>query len=184
MSRLPEIIRARPKRTIVFVYRTMEPTPAPDLGIPLATAIRSAGARDDGAAGPVRRLELPWQTLVYGFIRRDVDETVLLEVRAREADSSEVRVECEPLQIHSAHAAGIGGVLLLAVLVWLTVGWIEGIVPGLTTLAAGALLSDVTRVRALEVFERRLRTFTVDIGDRLWPGAPAEIVGGGRAMGL
>ena len=64
---------------------------------------------------------------------------------------------------------------------WLTVGWVDGIVPGFTTLAAGGLLADVTRVRAFELLGRRLKALTADLGDSLCPGVAAEIVEPGEA---
>jgi len=179
-SWIPAIIRARPERIFQFAYRTLDPVPPLDFDVTLTAAVRSAGADVLNGGGSAWELLVPWRTLVYGVIRRDVDESASVTIRQTER-GFELQVECDPTQTHGAHAAGIGGVLLLAALVWLTVGWVDGIVPGFTTLAAGGLLADVTRVRAFELLERRLRALTADLGDALWPGVAAEIVeAGGR----
>jgi hypothetical protein len=178
-SWIPAIVRVRPERTFRFGYRTLDPAPPRDSDVMLTTAVRNAGAELLSRGGSELELLVPWQTLVYGVIRRDVDESVSVTIRRTE-QGFDLQVECEPIHSHGAHAAGIGGVLMLAALVWLTVGWVDGIVPGFTTLAAGGLLADVTRVRAFELLERRVRALTADLGEALWPGVAAEIVEGER----
>ncbi len=56
------------------------------------------------------QVSLPWRTMVYGVIRRDVEETATL-VLASGTDSWDLVVRCEPVHTHNAHAAGAGGAL-------------------------------------------------------------------------
>jgi hypothetical protein len=138
-------------------------------------ALRAAGARLDDANPEGWEITLPWRTLVYGLIRRDVEETASIGLTSG-PEFSELLVRCEPVHTHSAHAAGAGGVLVLAAAVWFLGGWSAGLVPGFTTALAGGLWADVARVMALDVLERRLRRLAEDLGSALWPGVPAQVL--------
>lgn len=113
--------------------------------------------------------------MVYGVIRRDVEETATL-VLASGTDSWDLVVRCEPVHTHNAHAAGAGGVLVMAAAVWFAGGWTGGFLPALTTILAGGLWADTARAMALDVLERRLRRLTEDLGTALWPGVPAQVL--------
>jgi len=121
------------------------------------------------------RIMIPWRTMVYGLIRRDVEETVFATILHTDG-GWELVVRCEPVETHRAHAAGAGGVLAMAGLVWLTVGWANGIVPGFTTVLAGGLWADVARTMSLDVLDRRIRRLCEDLGSALWPGVPAQVL--------
>jgi hypothetical protein len=112
---------------------------------------------------------------VYGIIRRDVDEELSLTL-GRTDEGWELGLRCEPLATHGAHAAGAGGVLLVAATVWLATGWGTGVIAGLTTLLAGGLWADATRVMAMTRLESRLRRLIEDLGLALWPGVPAQVL--------
>jgi hypothetical protein len=91
-------------------------------------------------------------------------------------DLWELRVDCLPLETHSAHAAGFAGVLFVAASVWIASGIATGVVGALATILAGALLVEVTRQWAFDALARRLRLLAQDVGSALWPGRPAQIV--------
>ena len=148
----------------------------------IADALRSAGVCELHGSGTSWRGSLAWRTLVYGLIRRDVDESLEVDVVAAEA-GWQLRLSCDPIATHSAHAAGAAGAVAIAVAVWLAAGWSHGVVPGLTTLAAGGLWTEVARVMALDVLERRLRRVAGDLGSTLWPGAPAQLLPPPRRLG-
>lgn len=118
---------------------------------------------------------VPWRTMVYGFIGREVEEGATVTLRTAPM-GWEMILRCEPVQTHNAHAAGAGGALLMAAAVWLTTGWTRGIVPGITTAVGVGLWADVARVLALDVLERRLRRLSEDLGSALWPGVSAQIL--------
>jgi hypothetical protein len=141
----------------------------------LTEALTTAGVYDVRRAGRSFRGRLAWRTLVYGLIRREVDETVAVSVHTT-GERWELGLDCRPDATHAAHAAGAGGVLLLSATVWLATGWSAGVVPGVTTAIAGGLWADVARVMALAVLERRLRRLAEDLGSALWPGVPAQIL--------
>jgi hypothetical protein len=172
---LPAVVRRRPDRSLLIQYRTLSQTLPTDAPRIIADALRASGLHEARATDGRWQAFLEWRTLVYGLIRRDVEETVSLDLHALET-GWELVVECVPVETHSAHAAGVGGVLALAATVWLAVGWTTGVLPGLTTLVAGGLWVDVTRVMALGALERRVRSLATDVGSALWPSAPAEIL--------
>lgn len=174
-SWLPAIVRARPSEVYEFRYRALTSDAPEHASIVIPQALRASGAHLLRESPPTWEVSLPWRTLVYGIIRRDVEETVAITLVSG-PESWELLVRCEPLQTHTAHAAGAGGVLLLATAVWLVTGWTVGLVPGFTTAVAGGLWADVARVMALDVFERRLRRLTEDLGSALWPGVPAQVL--------
>jgi hypothetical protein len=109
------------------------------------------------------------------LIRREVDETCRIEIGGY-PDGSELVVRCLPTETHSAHAAGLGGVLLVAAVAWLVGGFVGGILPALTTLITGGLLVDVTRQWALDALERRLDRIAVEVGSSLWPRMPSQVI--------
>ena len=172
---LPAVVRSRPDTTIRIRYRTLAQTLPMDAPRIILDALHASGLHDVRAADGRWQALLEWRTMVYGIIRRDVEETLSLQLCALEP-GWELVVECVPVETHSAHAAGVGGVLALAATVWLAAGWTTGVLPGLTTLLAGGLWVDATRVMALGALERRVRSVTADVGSALWPSAPAEIL--------
>jgi hypothetical protein len=120
-------------------------------------------------------ISMAGQTLVYGLIRREVDETVLVAIRGYQ-EGSELVVRCAPRETHNAHAAGLGGVLLIAAVAWMVGGWTGGILPALTALIAGSLVVEVTRQWAFDALERRLNRIANDVGSAVWPRAPAQVL--------
>ncbi len=138
-------------------------------------ALRRAGAQlvDSGDRG--WEILVPWRTLVYGFVRRDVDEQALLALVSTE-EGWELRLECLPLQTHAAHAAGAAGVAMMTMAAWFIGGWGDGLLPAFAVAAAGGLWADWTRVTAFRAFELRLRGLVEDVGLELWPSAPAQLL--------
>ncbi|PWB73554.1 MAG: hypothetical protein C3F15_09165, partial [Holophagae bacterium] len=149
---LPEIIRSAPSAPLVLRWMTTaEEAPAQPDEI-LSEEVRRSGARlVDTSAGRCEVL-LPWQTLVYGLIRREVDEQVALEL-VQEPEGWQLRVSCLPIETHAAHAAGAGGVALMAAAAWVIGGWTGGLLPSLATALAGGLWADATRNVALQRLE-------------------------------
>jgi hypothetical protein len=141
----------------------------------VADAIAHFGARQVASQSRRCELLLPWQTLVYGLIRREVDEQVAVELLQGD-EGWELRVDCLPVETHAAHAAGAGCVALIAIAVWVIGGWSGGLLPGLAVLLAGGLWADVTRVVAVQRLEQRLRDLTEAIGIALWPDTPATLL--------
>ena len=101
-----------------------------------------AGSRLDQVLGEQRltvsrlgdrrwRLSMPWRTLVYGVIGRDVDEELTL-VLAQGPTGEELVLSCEAIEIHKAHGAGAAGVLAVAALTWILGGWTGGAAASLT----------------------------------------------------
>jgi len=171
---LPEIIRSRPARPLDYSYRVPA---AAQLGDPIgqmAEALNRCEVQNWAREQMTWELIFPWRTMVYGVIPRDVDESATVHL-TRESETWELRLQCLPLQSHGAHAAGAGGVAVMAVALWLIGGWTTGLLPGLATALAGGLLADVTRVTALGALDRQLRMLTEDLGLELWPGIPAEL---------
>ena len=172
---LPEIIRAAPSTPLVLRWiTTAEEVPAQAGGI-VGDEIRRSGARLIGEQAGRCEVLLPWQTLVYGLIRREVDEQVALEL-VQEPEGWQLRVSCLPVETHAAHAAGAGGVALLAAGAWLIGGWTGGMLPALATALAGGLWSDATRNVALQRLEQELRDLTESVGLALWPDSPATLL--------
>jgi hypothetical protein len=173
-SWLPTIVRSRPRETISLAYCT-EHSPPTSRNTIVIEALRAAHVTDVQVDGPSWRFSLPWRTLVYGVIRRDLDEE--LSVSLAPSDSGwELQLRCEPIGTHNAHAAGAAGVLLVAGTVWLASGWTKGVLPGMTALIAGGIWADATRVMALTQLEKRLRRLIEDLGSALWPSAPAQVL--------
>lgn len=172
---LPAIVRSRPPQGFELCYRALTPGLPEHASEVIAAALRAAGVHVVRAAPPVWESTVPWSTLVYGVVRRDVEESATLTLVDREG-AWEVVLRCDPVHTHNAHAAGAGGVVVIAAVVWLAGGWSAGVLPGLTTALAGGLWADVARVMALDALERRLRRLTEDVGSALWPGLPAQVL--------
>jgi len=171
---MPEVIRRSPNHRFDFQYLVFQ---AVD---PSSTARRLAQAVDASQAvvkstGPTGwRLALPWTTRVLGFISRQVEETVDVEVIPGEP-GPRLLLRCRPQRTHEAHAAGMGGVFLFSVAIWLAGGVTAGIAGGLAALVAGAVWVKFTREMALQALERRLRRMAESMGSAAWPGAPAQV---------
>jgi hypothetical protein len=172
---LPEIVRSRPSAPLVLRWIPTEGALPDDVASIVADEIRGSGARLVRVEAGRWDAEVPWQTLVYGLVRREVDEQVTLEL-VQDPEGSELRVSCLPVETHAAHAAGAGGVALFAAAVWLIGGWIGGFLPALAIALAGGLWTDVTRAVALQRLEQRLRDLTESIGLALWPETPATLL--------
>ena len=172
---LPEIVRSAPSAPLVLRWMTAaEEAPAhPD--DMLSEEVRRSGARlVDASAGRCEVL-LPSHTLVYGLIRREVDEQVALEL-IQEPEGWQLRVSCLPVETHAAHAAGAGGIALIAAAAWVIGGWTGGLLPALATALAGGLWADATRNVALQRLEQRLRDLAESVGLALWPDSPATLL--------
>ncbi len=166
---LPEIVRTEPREELVLEYQP--PSPAPGVAV-VQPATRLEHALED-AGIPFSRLGaghweilLPWQTRVYGFIARELEERVTLQLSSLGA----LRLVCARRQTHSAHAIGFAGVLIFTVIAAVSAGWKTGPGVGAATLLAGSLWSVYTREMAMEVLKRRLQRLVTDLGAAVWPG--------------
>ncbi len=174
MRWLPESARRLPDRTVRFAYQVPAAAPPQDPERTVAEALRATSLAADGTAASGWKVSLPHRTWVYGVIRREVDEEVALRLDRRH-DTWQLSLSCLPVQSHAAHAAGVAGVIVLAAAAWVAGGAWAGLLPAVTTTAAGVLVVEVTRQWALTALERRLRRLVGDIGSALWPDAPAQI---------
>jgi len=172
---LPEIVRAAPSAPLVLRWITIaEEAPAQSATI-VADELHRFGVRSLESSAVRWEILLPWQTLVYGLIRREVDEQVSLEL-IQDPEGWELRVSCLPLETHAAHAAGVGGVALFAAAVWLIGGWTGGSLPAFATALGGGLWTDWVRAVAMQRLEQRLRDLTERVGLALWPDSPATLL--------
>jgi hypothetical protein len=171
----PEIVRAAPSAPLVLRWITIAEEAPTEAHAIVAEATRRFGARIEMSGGPTCEALLPWQTLVYGLIRREVDEQVALELIHGD-EGWELRVSCLPVETHAAHAAGAGGVALVAAAVWLIGGLTGGLLPALATALAGGLWADWVRVVAMQRLEQRLRELAETVGIALWPDVPARLL--------
>jgi len=146
---------------------------SPEITIP--AALKLARAQLISADGWSWELSIPWQTLVYGFIRRDVDERATLHLLHSD-EGWELQPQSLPTQTHSAHAAGAAGVVAMTAAAWLIGGWVGGILPAVAVALAGGLWADVTRNMALQVLERRFRVLIEDVGLEVWPNTSATLL--------
>ena len=172
---LPEIIRNRPRRRFELKWSVPVEADPLDPQTTVPEGLRRSGVELTGESRASWTVVVPWQTLVYGFIRRDVDETATLTLVRSEAHW-ELRLDCLPAETHGAHAAGAAGALAMAAATWVIGGWTGGILPGLTVLAGAGLWTDATRVMALSALESRIRLLITDLGLELWPDSPAELL--------
>ena len=166
----PEMARKRPARSITITFRPPPGVAPPrDADAVVGAALRAAGLTMAEADADGWSFSLPHQTRVFGVIPRDVDERILLRIASND-EFSELVLSCHPTETHSAHAAGLAGVLVVAAAVWFAGGLVAGLLPAVTTVIAGALLVDVTRHWAFNALERRLRVLTDSVAIALWPG--------------
>lgn len=172
---MPEIVRAQPSSPIVLRFLVAGGTPPRQPATAVPAALRLGGVRVVEARSGLWDAVLPWRTLVYGVVRRDVDERLNLRL-ATDGEGWELRLACLPSETHAAHAAGAGGVAVLAVAAWLAGGWTAGLLPGFATALAGGLWADATRVMSLGRLDLRLRRLLEDVGLALWPDTPADIL--------
>lgn len=171
---IPEAGLSRPLRELEITYAPVMPALPADVNRTVAEALTATHVEGRLISPGLWELSVHWQTPVYGFIHREVDESV--ELRVATGDRPRVDVKCIPQEVHSAHAVGFAGVLALAAAAWLTGGWTAGIPPAVAIVAAGALWVTVTRELAMQAFERRLRRLADDMGAALWPGVPAQLL--------
>lgn len=172
---IPEMARKRPAQALELSYEIARNSPPPDPERIVAEALHAAGLAASGDAAEGWRLSLPGRTRVYGVISREIDEFVVVRLHGG-AETWKLLLRCEPVETHSAHAAGLAGVMLMAVAVWIAGGLTGGALPAMTTVIAGSLLIEVTRQWAFDDLHRRLRKLIGDLGSALWPGVPAQIV--------
>ena len=164
-SWIPEIIRHQPSRELVLELTAPSVGLQRDVDQRLMLALESARVAGHRVADRRWKLVLPWQTRVYGFIVRDLDEPVDLEI-----GSSGLTVRCRCSETHTAHAIGFAGVLVFTVVAAVAAGWSTGPGVGAATLMAGSLWSVYTREMAMMVLERRLRRLLEDLTTALSPG--------------
>jgi hypothetical protein len=172
---LPEMARSEPARTISVAYQVPAGSFPADADRRVVEALHASSLTAVRSGASSWKLFLPWQTRVFGFISREVDEEIHIHL-FRRPDLSEVMVMCRPTDTHGAHASGFAAVLFIAASVWIASGLAAGLAAAATTILAGALVVEVTRQWAFDALERRLRRLAGDVGSALWPGLPAQIV--------
>ena len=104
---IPEMARKRPERALALRYQIAKDAPPLDAENTVRTIVHASGLTVAGSAADGWRLSLPGRTRVYGVISREVDEGVDLRL-SRAAVGWELRVHCQALETHAAHAAGLG----------------------------------------------------------------------------
>jgi hypothetical protein len=172
---LPEIVRERPSAPLALRWVVSDPATPRLPESTIVAAVAHAGARLVDRRPGAWTLLLPWQTLVYGIVRREVDERVLIQL-AQDGEGWTLRLSCPATETHAAHATGAAGIAVMAAAAWLVGGWTGGILPAAATALAGGLWADATRVVAMGRLELRLRRLIEDIGLALWPDAPAQLL--------
>jgi hypothetical protein len=174
MNWLPDMVRKQPRRTLQIIYRVPK-APDPDTtDATVAAALHGSGLQATGSVVEGWNLSLPGRTRVFGLIPRELDESVDLCLSSG-PEYSQLVVSCHPVETHAAHAAGLAGVLVLAVAIWIAGGLAGGLLPAVTTVIAGGLLVEVTRHWAFDALERQLQRLARHVGGALWPGQPAQI---------
>ncbi len=174
MRWIPEIARWAPASALTVRYAVL------DASLPIDAVDRIHTALAASHLSPRLRDNLSWtvelsgRTLVYGFISREIDESVEIDVAAT-PEGGEVTVMCTPQETHEAHAAGAAGVLVLAATAWLTGGWLIGLPIGAATLVAGWMWADAARTLELQRLEQRIRGLAFDLGRALWPHQPGQV---------
>jgi hypothetical protein len=167
---LPEMARRKPKHLIAVHYEVPDATsPAPS-DIQILEALKAASLEASPSEHNVWEMTLALQTRVYGFVPREVDERLALYVAQQE-----LVLECQPIETHAAHSAGLAGIFLIALTAWITGGLGRGPAGALAIVAAGSLIVEVTRHWSLDALEKGLHRTAIDIGSRLWPGQPAQV---------
>jgi hypothetical protein len=174
---IPEMARRRPATVLELRYQIAKDVPPLDPEPIVGTAFRAAGLAASGGVNEGWRVSLPGRTRVYGVISREIDESVDLRLD-HASEVWELALRCEPIETHAAHAAGLAGVMLIAVAVWIAGGLSGGAWSAVTTVIAGSLLVEVTRQWAFDKLHSRLRRLVGDVGSALWPGVSAQIVDG------
>ena len=174
-SWLPTMARREPGHAFTVRYQVPAEDFPPDAGRRIEEALRRLKHRATQESADRWSVPMAGQTLVYGLIRREVDETVSIAIR-RYPEGSELIVSCAPRETHNAHAAGLGGVLLIAAVAWLVGGFTGGLLPALTALIAGSLVVEVTRQWAFDALQRRLDRLANEVGSAVWPRAPAQVL--------
>jgi hypothetical protein len=173
---LPELARKEPEKDLVLSYQVPAGIPpVDDVEQTVIEALDASGLTASREGELNWRSTIPWRTLVFGLIPRDIDEELTLSL-LRHPDLWELRVDCHPVETHGAHAAGFAGVLFAAASVWIASGLATGIMAALATILAGALAVEVTRQWAFDALEKRLRRLAEEVGSALWPGRPAQIL--------
>ena len=172
---IPEMARRRPARILELRYQVSADSPPRDPERFVGKAIHAAGLTASGSAVDGWRLSLPSRTRVYGVITREIDESVELRLQ-NGPDTWELTLRCEATETHAAHAAGLAGVMMVAVAVWIAGGLVGGALAAATTIIAGSLLVEVTRQWAFDALDRSLRRLVGDVGRALWPRTPAQVV--------
>lgn len=171
---IPEMMREVPPG-FELSYLTAVPIPLPPGAEErVAAALRSAGVAFTLHSPGRWRVEMPWRTLVFGLIAREMDEEVVIVVDPTEEAAA--HLVCLPRRTHEAHAVGLAAVLMIAVTVWLVGGWWTGLPAAFTCLAGGVLWVAYTRELAWQGLERRLRRLLADVGTAVWPRLPARVL--------
>ncbi len=174
MGWLPEFAREVPATRLGVRYRVFSGAPLPYSSDLLAEALRAArltGREIDELGWEVR---LPMPTLVYGLIPTLPKETVEVRI-VTVIEGRELQLVCLPQQTHNAHAKGVAAILVLAIVVWLVGGWLEGLGAGITVAVVGTLWAVCAREGALRLLERRLCRLAEDLGTAQWPGRQPQV---------
>jgi hypothetical protein len=162
---LPELVRDRPSRDLVARYTVAGQHVPPDFEARLTRGFEMVDGRvATGLIDGSLSFDMPWSTLVFGFIARDVDELVELSVRTG-PEGSVLELRCGAEETHDAHAIGAAAIVAFAVLAWFA----GGLLVGATVLICGGFWTDVARTWALSALERRIQRAAVDLGREVWP---------------
>jgi hypothetical protein len=174
MRWIPEIARRAPASALSVRYVVLD-APLPfDAADRVQTALAASHLAAQRRGGLSWAVELSGRTRVYGLIAREVDESAAVALETS-PEGGEVAVTCTPHETHEAHAAGAAGVIVLAVTVWLTGGWLAGLPLGAATLLAGWIWADAARTLEVQRLEQKVRGLAFDLGRALWPDRPGQV---------
>lgn len=171
------MVRKNPEREIRFRYQVPDDQAPQDPGDRVAGFCARHGLTIARSGVDHWEIFLHGSTRVFGFIAREIDEEISVEV-SRSADGYESVVSCAPRETHAAHAAGAVGVLVFAALAWIFGGVADGALAALAITAAGWLVIEVTRHWGLDALESRIRGLTTGLGKAIWPDSSGQVIEG------
>ncbi len=172
---LPKIVQRSPDRQIRFAYQVPGAVEPGDPDQRVARFCATNGVSLTGAGGDGWNILFHATTRVFGFVPREVEETVSFRLEPI-TDGFEIRAFCEPSETQAAHAVGAFGVLVFAVLAWIAGGPSGGALAALATVAAGWLVVEVTRHWAFDALENRVRALTQSLGRSFWRKKPGQLL--------
>lgn len=132
---------------------------------------------DDLSAGAIPgtwRGRMPWTARAFGVIGREVEEKIDLSVSSS-AQGAWVACRCDWTETHQVHAVSVASAAGLAGLALVALGLPGGVLPAATVAVGGFVVADVGRAVDRARLTAQLRIIAVELGQRLWPGAPHEI---------